>query len=205
VAEEHFFNSASMGSKNKNRVEAASTSNGARDSGNHENKGKSSGKIITDARFTSLHTDPRFMEGPRNKAKVAIDSRFNRMFTDKNFATSKARIDKRGKPKKKESTVDSLKHYYRSEKLFKDEESGDESEDDGSESRRSEESESESEEEKRKKRNLRMDSESEELEMEDAGSDDSSTSTMDSVEEDDEVYEEEGALLQVEMNYLDLR
>jgi hypothetical protein len=43
------------------------------------------------------------------------------------------------------------------------------------------------------------------LELEDAGSDDSSTSTMDSVEEDDEVYEEEGALLQVEMNYLDLR
>lgn len=209
-----------MGSKNKkkskNKVEVSSAGEVADDGGSHQNNGNSNGKTITDDRFASLHSDPRFREAPKNKAKVAIDSRFNRMFTDKSFASSKAPVDKRGKPKKKEIEAESLKHYYRLEdeeeeerakrikrieKLFKDEES-EGSEDDGSHSSGSEESESESEseEDKGKKRNLKVRSESEESESQEEGSDDSSTSTTDSDEEDDEVFdEEEGVLAQVEM------
>lgn len=211
-----------MGSKNKNKknkdkVEAVFSGCGSQGSGSKQDNGRSRGEIITDARFSSLHSDPRFMEAPKNKAKVSIDSRFNRMFTDKNFASSKARIDKRGKPKKKDSGAESLKHYYRLEdeeeeerarkierieQLFKDEESGSDvaelvGEDDESESSASEESEAD----KRKKKNLKVKNESEESESEDVGTDDdSSSSTTDSDEEEDiELYEEEeGALVQEE-------
>ncbi|KAJ9172625.1 hypothetical protein P3X46_015840 [Hevea brasiliensis] len=69
-------------------------------------------KIIADPRFASVHSDPRFQKVPTQKSKVAIDSRFNRIFTDKNFASSSALLDKRGKPKKHKSES-SLRHYYR--------------------------------------------------------------------------------------------
>ncbi|KAL5711136.1 hypothetical protein ACHQM5_021627 [Ranunculus cassubicifolius] len=69
-------------------------------------------KIITDPRFQSLHSDPRFQNVPKHQSKISIDSRFNHMFTDKNFASSKAQIDKRGKHKGKNS-VNPLRHYYK--------------------------------------------------------------------------------------------
>lgn len=71
-------------------------------------------KIIADPRFASVHSDPRFQKVTKQNSKVAIDSRFNRMFTDKNFASSSAKLDKRGKPKKHKSES-SLRHYYRIE------------------------------------------------------------------------------------------
>lgn len=213
--------SKSKNKKNKDKVEAVSSGDGAQGSGSKHDDGKSRGEIITDARFASVHSDPRFMEAPKNKAKVSIDSRFNHMFTDKNFASSKARIDKRGKPKKKDVGAESLKHYYqleeeeeeerakkieRIEQLFKDEESGSDSEELMGEDDESEGSGSEdSEEDKRKKKNLKVKNESEESESEDVGiDDDSSSSTTDSDEEEDaELYEEEeGALVQVGMNNL---
>ncbi|GLT82595.1 hypothetical protein SLE2022_009580 [Rubroshorea leprosula] len=113
-----------MGSKNKDRKNSIKTKKknksktdsnpppAAEDGGN--NVGSGSKKIITDARFASMHTDPRFQKVPQHKSKVAIDSRFNRMFTDKSFASSSTRFDKRGKPKKKNSES-SLRHYYRLE------------------------------------------------------------------------------------------
>ncbi|CAK7355655.1 unnamed protein product [Dovyalis caffra] len=80
-----------------------------------KNKCKSEEKeIIDDPRFASTHTDPRFQRVPKRELKVAIDSRFNRMFTDKNFGTSSAPVDKRGRPKK-QKTDTSLRHFYRIE------------------------------------------------------------------------------------------
>ncbi|XP_027078542.1 pre-rRNA-processing protein ESF1-like [Coffea arabica] len=183
-----------MGSKGKNKKNMTKPDGDA--TANHRNDGK----IITDARFASLHSDPRFREPPKHKAKVAIDSRFNRMFTDKDFATSKARTDKRGKQKKNDSAANSLRHYYRLEEeeegakerslgkeLVKNEESG-ESESEGVES--DEESESVNVEKgslKLENESETSDSEEEEEEEEEAESDDSMSTTSDS----DEAYEEE--------------
>ncbi|XP_059294786.1 uncharacterized protein LOC132047819 [Lycium ferocissimum] len=68
--------------------------------------------LINDSRFAALHSDPRFREPPQKKSKVTIDSRFNRMFTDKNFTSSKAPTDIRGKPRNKSSSNNPLNHYY---------------------------------------------------------------------------------------------
>ncbi|XP_010266037.1 PREDICTED: pre-rRNA-processing protein ESF1 [Nelumbo nucifera] len=94
----------------ENKDEAATPAvAGAQDNDNHGRK-----KVITDARFSSVHFDPRFQKVPKNQAKVSIDSRFNRMFSDKRFTSSSARVDKRGKLKS-ETSGNPLRHYYRFE------------------------------------------------------------------------------------------
>ncbi|KAK2665329.1 hypothetical protein Ddye_003903 [Dipteronia dyeriana] len=95
-----------MGSKNKNKNPSKS-----KDGDDGDDR-----EIITDPRFASLQSDPRFQRVPRRKSKVVIDSRFDRMFTDKNFASSSAPSDKRGKPKKKQrGSENPLRQYYRIE------------------------------------------------------------------------------------------
>ncbi|KAK4262036.1 hypothetical protein QN277_027649 [Acacia crassicarpa] len=69
------------------------------------------GKVISDPRFSSLHTDPRFREAPKRTTKVAIDSRFNRIFTDKSFLPSSAPVDKRGKVRQQNLPQSSFRHY----------------------------------------------------------------------------------------------
>ncbi|XP_042060279.1 pre-rRNA-processing protein esf1-like [Salvia splendens] len=70
--------------------------------------------MIKDERFASAQSDPRFMEAPKRHSKVTIDSRFQRIFTDRNFISSRAPVDKRGKPKpNNSSSSSSLAHYYR--------------------------------------------------------------------------------------------
>ncbi|XP_042063032.1 pre-rRNA-processing protein esf1-like [Salvia splendens] len=70
--------------------------------------------MIKDERFASAQSDPRFMEAPKRHSKVTIDSRFHRIFTDRNFISSRAPVDKRGKPKpNNSSSSSSLAHYYR--------------------------------------------------------------------------------------------
>ncbi|XP_043722003.1 pre-rRNA-processing protein ESF1-like [Telopea speciosissima] len=86
------------------------TAKGGEDNINHESKSR----VITDTRFSSVHSDPRFQRVPKKQSKVSIDSRFNRMFSDKQFSSSSAPIDKRGKPKK-ETSESHLRHYYRLE------------------------------------------------------------------------------------------
>ncbi|KAK8672757.1 hypothetical protein V6N13_111120 [Hibiscus sabdariffa] len=112
--------STSMGSKNKGHKLKTKNKNkpdsrpSALDSNNKSETASGSGgggEIIKDARFASIHTDPRFHTVPKHKSKVVIDSRFNRMYTDKNFASSSAPLDKRGKAKKGNSQ-NSLRHYY---------------------------------------------------------------------------------------------
>ncbi|KAI8541104.1 hypothetical protein RHMOL_Rhmol08G0036800 [Rhododendron molle] len=195
-----------MGSKNKQskNKDKDSKTDVARDDG-----GK---KVITDPRFASVHSDPRYAKFTLHKTKVEIDSRFKRVFTDTSFSSSSAKIDKRGKLKK--DTQNPLKRYYRLEDEEEDKEKKrieevkgrDIESDEGSE-----ESNSESErEEKLKKpgkkpsilelKNKLEEGESEEEEEEDGdevaeADDNSSSDTTDSEEENEIDSEEEGDLI----------
>ena len=55
--------------------------------------GVSDDMTVSDARFSKLHNDPRFMRFPAAQQKVKIDSRFSKMFSDPNFSTSLLRKD----------------------------------------------------------------------------------------------------------------
>ncbi|XP_077220585.1 pre-rRNA-processing ESF1-like protein [Tasmannia lanceolata] len=141
----------------------------------NKNKGRGKGcaqdNIITDSRFSSLHSDPRFQLPHKHQSKIPIDSRFNRMFSDKNFSSSSA-LDKRGKPKK-ENTQNPLLHYYKEEE--------------------------EEEEEKAEKLVKNSDSDSESSESESLSVDEdvnelvgeSGSSSTDSDDDGDEIYSEE--------------
>ncbi|KAF8092316.1 hypothetical protein N665_0417s0013 [Sinapis alba] len=109
--------------------------------GSKRNKGGEEGKeMITDSRFSSAHTNPRFRRLPRRESKVTIDSRFKGVLSDK----ASAPVDKRGKRRIRGSAKDSLKEYYRIEeddnnnkkkkqKRKEDDESGDDDESEGEE------------------------------------------------------------------------
>ncbi|RRT76999.1 hypothetical protein B296_00021080, partial [Ensete ventricosum] len=105
--------------KNKNKRKARKENCNAREIDDVEHTGEKESKeskneknsLITDARFAVAHFDPRFQRMPKRESKVVIDSRFTRMFSDKNFDTSAAPVDKRGK-RKKGKTVNPLLHYY---------------------------------------------------------------------------------------------
>lgn len=177
--------------------------------------GRSSGEAITDPRFSSANWDPKFREAPKNKSKVNIDSRFTRMILkNKHFASSKAPIDKRGKPKRKHSAIGSLNRYYRlegeeegvlkrrKELLESCTDSGIEKEksnDIGSEKDKGKISKSESEEfkseneelKKRKKLILETESDSSDAGSEEEEESDDSSSTSTNTDTDDDVYEDE--------------
>lgn len=154
-----------------------------------DRRSKNGGKIITDARFSSVHSDPRFQKVPKHKTKVEIDSRFKRMFRDKSFNSSSAPLDKRGKPKKDRSG-NALSHYYRlEEEEDQKNKVGNEEDEDGVD-----------EENKNVARNLSDSESNSELEVSgaeyDSGSD-TSSSGSDTDEEDDQVYSEEELPVQV--------
>lgn len=208
-----------MGTENKKKKKNKTGNQGGKGGGNDRTQNEG-GKIITDARFSSVHFDPRFREAPKRNSKVVIDSRFDRMFTDKNFASSKAPIDKRGKLRKNSHSQNPLKHYYHLEDEENQVEKGHglkkvATEEEESESQKNEgENESESEGEDLKKRKSLLTSESEgeaeklrkskslltseleessESEEDDShdGDESSSTSTTDSDEGDQAYLEEE--------------
>ncbi|KAI3725865.1 hypothetical protein L1987_65661 [Smallanthus sonchifolius] len=125
-----------MGSKNKKNKSAKKVpdANAAAELSGNRVFGAGN-KLITDERFALSQKDPRFQDVPKHKNKVVIDSRFSRMFTDKNFSTSSARVDKRGKAKNDGVSSQSvLKHYYRIDGVEKEQkkrrESDSESDDD---------------------------------------------------------------------------
>ncbi|MCL7044981.1 hypothetical protein MKW94_009695 [Papaver nudicaule] len=95
-----------------------------------ENEAKKMKKkvIITDARFSSANSDPRFQRVPNQQAKVSIDSRFSHALAD-NFSSSSSRVDKRGK-RKNDTKNNPLRHYYRLEDEQEDEKKDGESSDD---------------------------------------------------------------------------
>lgn len=157
-------------------------------------KSKNNNEMIDDPRFASVHTDPRFQRVPKRESKVTIDSRFNRMFTDKNFSTSSAPVDKRGRPKR-QKTDSSLRHYYRIEeedtkdakKKRKDEVLSSEEEEDSKKRKRKEEVLSSEEEEESGSDEL------EDLETESdddaGGSEEEETSSSSSSDEEEEDME----------------
>ncbi|KAH0718351.1 hypothetical protein KY290_016341 [Solanum tuberosum] len=186
--------------KGKRPADASSAAGDESGGGNRTEK-----NVINDSRFAALHSDPRFREPPQKKSKVTIDSRFNRMFTDKNFASSKASTDIRGKPRKS-SAKNPLNHYYHIEEEEEEEEQGEkqkrqkekskvlesESDDDSEEEEETKSdsgtSEEEIEDHKLKKVGA-VSSESEEDEDEEVGIDNSLASTSDS-DSDDEMAED---------------
>ena len=196
-----------MGSKNK---KGTRRDNNAKDGAHGSSNNGHGDKLITDARFASVHSDPRFQNAPKHKSKVEIDSRFNRMFTDKSFSSSSTHIDKRGKPKKKKSQ-NPLKHYYRldeeegrnkkgNRKVEKEDvQSDDESESESGSEKLQKGGPKPSDFKLRSKRALsESESESEDEDDDDVvESDTSSTSTTDSDEDGDIYSEEEETLAQV--------
>ena len=70
---------------------------------------------ISDPRFRSAHSDPRFMRFPTAAVKTKIDKRFQKMFSDPNFGTGgpAAGRDKRGRKsvKANKTTKDDLKEF----------------------------------------------------------------------------------------------
>ena len=60
--------------------------------------------LIDDARFSRLHTDPRFQRQPKKERKVVVDDRFSAMFNDSSFNDEAVVADKYGRsvPKKKQ-------------------------------------------------------------------------------------------------------
>ena len=71
---------------------------------------------ISDPRFRSAHSDPRFMRFPTAAVKTKIDKRFQKMFSDPNFGTGgpAAGRDKRGRKSvnANKTTKDDLKEFY---------------------------------------------------------------------------------------------
>ncbi|KAK6153487.1 hypothetical protein DH2020_013126 [Rehmannia glutinosa] len=102
-----------MGSEEKKKQKKMKKNSSKKSGERGNNGGEGEFQGITDDRFKSAQSDPRFMEAPKKRSKVEIDSRFRRVFTDKSFTSSNAPVDKRGKPKNKDKAADSLKHYYR--------------------------------------------------------------------------------------------
>lgn len=62
--------------------------------------------IVTDNRFASIATDPKFMTAPKSVTKVKVDKRFKKMVQDKDFMTGAVK-DKLGM-----SIYDSLRYEY---------------------------------------------------------------------------------------------
>lgn len=68
--------------------------------------------LITDARFAWAQLDPRFQRMPKREAKVPVDSRFARLLSDRNFSSSSAPVDKRGKVRKSKEFNPLLNYYF---------------------------------------------------------------------------------------------
>lgn len=100
-----------------------------------EKKDSKPQQVITDSRFASVHTDPRFKTPNVRNLKVKVDDRFSRKELEKLNAGSsgkRAAIDRYGrKIKDKESNFD---------KYFQESEESDDSEENGSEGNKSDES-----------------------------------------------------------------
>ncbi|TPX62434.1 hypothetical protein SpCBS45565_g07043 [Spizellomyces sp. 'palustris'] len=70
--------------------------------------------VTTDARFTRVYSDPRFIKTRKDATKVTIDSRFSKMLKSEEFGTGVAtpRVDKYGRPTKKTASKD-LERFYK--------------------------------------------------------------------------------------------
>ncbi|KAH6894537.1 hypothetical protein B0T10DRAFT_480688 [Thelonectria olida] len=87
-------------------------------------KGGSSSSRISDARFASFETDPRYRLPSKKQAKTTIDKRFAHMLKDEDF-TATAKVDRYGRKLKSDNKKKALQRLYREE--------GDEDEDEDQE------------------------------------------------------------------------
>lgn len=85
--------------------------------------GASSAKI-TDARFASFETDPRYALPSKRKSKITIDKRFSRMLKDDDF-TATAKVDRYGRKIKSDSKKKALQRLYQEEESDEDEDKAD--------------------------------------------------------------------------------
>lgn len=84
-------------------------------------------KKITDARFASFETDPRYALPSKRKSKTTIDKRFSRMLKDDEF-TATAKVDRYGRKIKSDSKKIALQRLYQEED---EDEDGHDDDDDG--------------------------------------------------------------------------
>ncbi|KAJ5653661.1 hypothetical protein N7490_000664 [Penicillium lividum] len=89
-------------------------------------KGESA-KIITDPRFASIQSDPRYRLPSKRQTHVKLDKRFKHMLDDKDFSRNAA-VDRYGRKLAADDTKQQLKKFYR---LDEDDEEEDEDEDAG--------------------------------------------------------------------------
>src|SRR5688572_18339704 len=74
-------------------------------------KGESSAGTISDARFASFETDPRFRLPSKKQGKTTIDKRFSRMLKDDEFVAT-ARVDRYGRKLKSDTKKKALQRLY---------------------------------------------------------------------------------------------
>ena len=76
---------------------------------------------ITDSRFASFETDPRFRLPSTKKTKTTIDKRFARMLDSDEFVSA-AKVDRYGRRLKSDAGKKALKNLYRTEEEEEEEE-----------------------------------------------------------------------------------
>lgn len=73
--------------------------------------GDAASKRITDERFASFETNPRFRLPSKKQAKTTIDKRFSRMLNDDEF-TATAKVDRYGRKLKSDTKKKALQRLY---------------------------------------------------------------------------------------------
>ncbi|KAJ5762158.1 uncharacterized protein N7511_005540 [Penicillium nucicola] len=81
------------------------------------------GPLITDPRFASIQSDPRYRLPSKRQTHVKLDKRFAHVLDDKDFSRNAA-VDRYGRKLAKDDTKKQLKKFYRLEDDDEDEESG---------------------------------------------------------------------------------
>lgn len=96
-----------------------------------DKKGAGSASRISDPRFASFETDPRFRLPSKKSTKTTIDKRFAHMLKDDDFVAV-AKVDRYGRKIKSDSKQKALQRLYQEEKdeEDKDEDDSDKQEDD---------------------------------------------------------------------------
>lgn len=64
------------------------------------------------SRISAVQSDPIFHEMRKSDKKVKIDSRFKAIFDDERFASTRAKVDRHGRPINKEKDREDLRNLY---------------------------------------------------------------------------------------------
>ncbi|KAK7418947.1 pre-rRNA-processing protein esf1 [Neonectria punicea] len=99
---------------------------------NSKKKGGSASAPISDARFASFESDPRYRLPSKKASKTTIDKRFSRMLKDDEF-TATAKVDRYGRKLKSDSKKKALQRLYREEGEEEEEDDDDDKKEDDEE------------------------------------------------------------------------